>query len=86
MVLFVSPETLFELRDVMTRPEVRERFPIVTDDDVAAYLLNIQAYATEMSQVTKVYSLPRDPKDEPYINLAIAGATKYLFSRDKDLL
>jgi hypothetical protein len=33
-----------------------------------------------------VFSYPRDPDDEPYINLAIAAAAQYLVSWDKDLL
>jgi uncharacterized protein len=85
-VLLVSPDTLFELRDVLTRREIRGQFPILTDEYVAAYLLKIQAYATELMAVAKFWSLPRDPKDEPYVNLAIAGAADFLVSRDLDLL
>ena len=33
-----------------------------------------------------VFSYPRDPKDEPYVNLAVAAGLRYLVSRDKDLL
>jgi predicted nucleic acid-binding protein len=30
--------------------------------------------------------LPRDPKDEPYLNLACGAEADYLVSRDSDLL
>ena len=34
----------------------------------------------------KVFTLARDPKDEPYIDLAAAAQARYLVSRDNDLL
>lgn len=32
------------------------------------------------------FSLQRDPKDEPYVNLAIETSAQFIVSRDKDLL
>ena len=34
----------------------------------------------------RVFQFDRDPKDEPYINLAIAARVIYLVSRDNDIL
>jgi predicted nucleic acid-binding protein len=36
--------------------------------------------------VPRVFSYQRDPKDEPYIDLAIAAGASYLVSRDNDVL
>jgi predicted nucleic acid-binding protein len=36
--------------------------------------------------VPRVFVYERDPKDEPYINLAIAAGATHLVSRDKDVL
>lgn len=36
--------------------------------------------------MAKQFSYERDPKDEPYVNLALAAGAKYLVTRDKDLL
>lgn len=42
--------------------------------------------ATVVDNPPAVFRLPRDPKDEPYLNLAIAVGARYLVSRDNDLL
>lgn len=34
----------------------------------------------------KRFELPRDPDDEPYINLAIEAGARFLVTRDRDLL
>ena len=34
----------------------------------------------------RVFAYERDPKDEPYINLALAVHAEYLVSRDSDIL
>lgn len=39
-----------------------------------------------VKDVPRAFKYPRDPKDEPYVNLAIVGGAKYLVSRDNDLL
>lgn len=33
-----------------------------------------------------MFDLPRDPDDEPYINLAIEAGARFLVTRDRDLL
>ena len=39
-----------------------------------------------VSTVPSLFSLPRDPDDEPYLNLAIAADADHLVTWDKDML
>jgi putative PIN family toxin of toxin-antitoxin system len=84
--LVVSPEVLAEVRDVLTRPKTLRKFPALTLDVVNAFLEDVAALAVTLSDVPKVFTLARDPKDEPYIDLALAAKARYLVSRDNDLL
>lgn len=84
--LAVSPDILTEVRDVLTRPKTLRKFPALTPEAVDLFLADLATHATTLDAVPKVFSLPRDPKDEPYIDLAVAAQARYLVSRDNDLL
>ena len=84
--LLVCDEAIAELRDVLLRPAVQRRFPVLTDDIVAAFVARLLAISTPIRPVPASFRLPRDPDDELYINLAIAGNAGYLVTRDRDLL
>jgi putative PIN family toxin of toxin-antitoxin system len=84
--LFVSPTIMAELADVLTRPKVRRKFPNLTTEAVAAFLQDVERLATMIASVPEIAAIPRDSKDEPYLNLALASGAAYLVTRDKDLL
>lgn len=84
--LFVSRPILKEVRNVLNRPEVRQQLPGITDEGVAALFDRLRKCAVLVNQIPQVFLYARDPKDEPYINLAVAANAVYLVSRDKDLL
>jgi putative PIN family toxin of toxin-antitoxin system len=84
--LCLSKEIVAELRDVLARPSVRQKFPVLTDQFVDRFLAALERRAGVISEVPRVFAYERDPKDEPYINLAIAARASYLVSRDTDIL
>src|SRR5262245_61773017 len=86
VTLCVSAEILAEVRDVLSRPKTQQRFPLLSQEWVETFVQNIESKALLLSEVPKVFTLERDPKDEPYLNLAIAAGAHYLVSRDRDLL
>jgi putative PIN family toxin of toxin-antitoxin system len=84
--LYLTEDVLAELGDVLTRPQVRKRFPLLTREYVESFLSGLRGVADIVANVPASVTLQRDPKDEKYLNLAIAVGARYLVSRDKDLL
>jgi putative PIN family toxin of toxin-antitoxin system len=84
--LCVSEGILAEVREVLSRPKLQTKFRTLTPERVEVFLENVKAKAVVVDEVPKVISYPRDPDDEPYLNLAAAAGAAFLVSRDKDLL
>jgi len=84
--LFVSQDILDEVQDVLTRPQLQRKLSLLTNERVRALIERLQRRANLVAEVPKVFEYERDPKDEKYINLAIAAKAQYLVSRDLDLL
>ena len=68
------------------RPRIRAKFPELTDDVVAEYVVRIERIAIRVDEVPAAIRLARDPKDEPYLNLAAHTQADILVTRDRDLL
>ena len=86
LVLYVRPEVMAEVCDVLSRPKVRRKLPTLTDEAVEAFLRDILLRAVMLSEVPAAFRLERDPKDERYLNLALASQASYLVTWDRDLL
>jgi putative PIN family toxin of toxin-antitoxin system len=86
VALHVSKPILRELRLTLAYPEIRQRNPQVTDELVDRFITRLLFRGQLHRNVPHVFSFPRDPKDEPYIDLASAVRADYLVTRDKDLL
>lgn len=84
--LAVSRATLAEIADVLTRPRLREKYNLLTDERVADLLERLRYKGIYFRKVKTHFTYPRDPDDEPYLNLAIEVEADYLVSRDADLL
>jgi uncharacterized protein len=86
LVLCVSLDVMAEAGDVLSRPKVRRKLLALTDKAVEAFLQDVLNRAVMLSHVPETFKLERDPKDERYINLAIASTAAYLVTWDRDLL
>ena len=76
--LCLSPDVLAEIEDVLQRPEILRRFPLIESQDSQTLLRTARNKALLLAEVPKAFSLPRDPDDEPYTDLAIAAEAKFL--------
>ncbi len=84
--LLVSGPTLGELRRVLGYDRILAISPSMTQQRIGAFVQRLTFRATFVRHVRHVMSYPRDPSDEPYINLAVAGKARYLVTSDRDLL
>ena len=84
--LLLSDDILSEVRDVLLRTEVQQRFPVLSGEFIEAFLARIRHIGTLVDPVPSSFKFRRDPDDEPYLNLAAYGRVKYLVTRDRDLL
>jgi predicted nucleic acid-binding protein len=67
--LLLSGEIIDEVRGVLDRPRVRQKFPQLTDDLVSRFLTALGKIAMLIPEVPRAFEYERDPKDEPYIYL-----------------
>lgn len=84
--LCISPEIVIEIEDVLCRNELRAKFRSLTPGGVRTFLAEILSLGEMHTQVPGVFSLARDPKDEKYVNLAVASRARFLVTHDRDLL
>ena len=84
--LAISPAIRTEVEDVLGRPKIQKQFKSLTPEAIAVFLDDVARLAANTDAVTVAISLPRDPKDEPYVNLALTVGAQYLVTWDKDLL
>ena len=86
VVLFVSPQVLAEVAEVLTRPRFRQLIPDLTTERVETFVADIGAISIPIINVPEEFHYGRDPEDEPYINLALVTRARYIVSLDRDLL
>lgn len=84
--LLASADTLSELRSVLERPELQRKLPGITPERVDALMHHLSELAVIICPVPCHVSFPPDPKDEPYLNLAVEGSATKLVTRDRALL
>ena len=85
LVVCMSEAVLAEIDEVLRRPEIRELFPMLDDARVDALVGWLREFAVFLDPVPHVFDYPLDPKDEPYIDLAIKAGGVYLVSWDKHI-
>ena len=83
--LLSSPELVAEIRDVLTRPKITERYRADTAL-VDALLAGLNAGLVRPLALDALPVHCRDPKDDHVLACALGGQADYLVTGDADLL
>lgn len=85
-ILVISDDILVEVRSILTHQAVQKKFTGLNDNVAKKFLMRVSEIAQYVSPIPAVITFSRDPKDEPYLNLALASGASYLVTRDRDIL
>ena len=78
VTLCLSADVIAEIKDVLNRPIIRNKFPLLSSEASQALLVTMRQKALLVTDVPKSFALPRDADDEPYTDLAITAGASYL--------
>ena len=86
VILLLSKPVLAEYRAVLTDAVFIDRFPELTRERVEVALRRVRYLSEYLRVVRPRFAFPRDPRDEKFIELAIAAEATHIVSSDNDLL
>src|SRR5438045_3742580 len=81
VTLVTNRDVLAEARGVLNRPFMRQRVPAATPQRIDAFLNQIRYWSLFFRDVPRGPDFDRDPKDQPYMDLAVAAEANYLVTR-----
>lgn len=85
-IVLLSKPLLSEYRAILLHPEILKRFPSITPHRVRLQLDRLRYIGDYYPRVKTKFSFPRDPGDEPLIELSIEGHATHLLTYDPDIL
>jgi putative PIN family toxin of toxin-antitoxin system len=86
VLLLTSTRVVDEYRLILMDPIILSRYPQLSVTAVEASIRNLVYLSEDFRLIRTRFEFPRDPKDEKFLALAIAGRATHLISFDKDLL
>ena len=86
VILFLSPELLAEIHDVLNRVSVKAKFPALTDDAVKIFIADVLSHSQMIQNVPKLFSWPQHPDDDHLFNLAISAKAMHLVTWETRIL
>jgi putative PIN family toxin of toxin-antitoxin system len=86
VLLLLSRPVQAEYRRVLGSAEMLRRNPTITQEAIELVLRRLRYVGEYLGQVNASFRFDRDRDDEPFIELAIAGAASHVVTSDTDLL
>jgi putative PIN family toxin of toxin-antitoxin system len=86
VIPLLSAAVLAEYRSVLRRPSILEKYPELENPKIADAIERLVYVSDYIRRVGVRFSLPRDPKNSPFLELAIAASATHLVTTDQDML
>jgi len=86
MLLLTSRAVMDEYRTILLDKKIMARYPHVSARTIAGTLRAMTYLSDTVDAEATRFGFPRDPKDEKFLTLAIAGRASHLITFDNDLL
>ena len=86
VTLCLSARLLAEVRDVLTRAEVRAKFHALVPEAVDAFIEDIAGLASLYDVIPAVFAWPAHPDDDHVFDLAIHARARYLVTWETRIL
>ncbi len=67
IIIAISHATFDEVVEVLSRSHLRQKYPLLTDERIAALHERLVYHGIYLRRVSQHFSYPRDPDDEPFI-------------------
>lgn len=83
-LIIVTVPILVEVVEVLSRPRIQHKYHIESDDITA--LINLVRLRGELVSPNREIDACRDPKDNRFLEAAVAGNADMIISGDRDLL
>ncbi|MCG2785716.1 MAG: putative toxin-antitoxin system toxin component, PIN family [Anaerolineae bacterium] len=83
-IVVYSTEIIVEIIEVLGRPKMRLKYHVQPEDITA--LINLMRLRGELVIPKRVVTVCRDPKDNKFLEAALAGEAKIIVTGDDDLL
>ena len=77
---------LSEYHALLTDPQIIQRYPELKKEKVELALRRLSYVGERFSRMSVTFEFPREPRDEKFLELAIAGHATHLVKTDNDLL
>lgn len=84
--LLFTRDIIGEVLRVIQYPHIRELNPDLSPERIQALFDRLRYRGTLLRRPRRVFNYARDPKDEPYLDLAAASKADWLLTYDKDIL
>ena len=86
VIPFLSRPILSEYRAILKRPAILEKYPELKNPRIGDAIERLLYVSEFHRRIDVQFSFPRDPKDSPFLELAIAASATHLITTDKDML